>query len=342
MSGKRRRKLAASATPWDGVSNSELSPAEALVKASHQSMYAFRHESFMGDIEFFNGYPQEACPYCGSKTTKYGRDRKGMQRFYCNGCSKVSTPTTATIFEDRKLPLSAWADFLIQTFSYASTSLMTREDRRADTTHPYWTGKLFAVLAGIQDDVILSGDVWIDETYWPVAARDATRRSDGKLPRGLSRNQICIGVGADSSGRSIFFYEGLGKPSMARTQKAFGSHIAPGSRLIHDLEKAHGILVRGLGLTDEKHNASLLKGIPDDLNPLNPVNRLCFLLKSFLRSHPGFARADMQGYLDLFHVMMNDPHEKMEKAALVLDRAMRYPKTLRFREFYNVNSKSES
>ncbi|MDR0500664.1 MAG: hypothetical protein LBG97_05400, partial [Coriobacteriales bacterium] len=72
------------------------------------------------------------------------------------------------------------------------------------------------------------------------------------------------------------------------------------------------------------------------------VNRICFLLKSFLMSHPGFDRDDMQGYLDLFHVMMNKPVDKMEKAALVLDRAMRYPKTIRFREYYNVNSRSES
>jgi hypothetical protein len=72
------------------------------------------------------------------------------------------------------------------------------------------------------------------------------------------------------------------------------------------------------------------------------VNRICFLLKSFLRSHPGFDRSDMQGYLDLFHVMMNKPENKMEKAALVLDRATRYPKTIRFREYYNVNSRSES
>ena len=39
--------------------------------------------------------------------------------------------------------------------------------------------------------------------------------------------------------------------------------------------------------------------------------------------------------------MMNDPVDKMEKAAMVLDRAMRYPKTVRFREFYNVKPRSE-
>lgn len=62
-------------------------------------------------------------------------------------------------------------------------------DGRSDTTHPYWMGKLFAMLDGVQDEIVLSGRVRIDETCFPVALRDAVM-VDGKLLRGLSRNQI--------------------------------------------------------------------------------------------------------------------------------------------------------
>ena len=65
------------------------------------------------------------------------------------------------------------------------------------------------------------------------------------------------------------------------------------------------------------------------------------LLETFLNSHSGFDRDDLPGWLDLFHVMMNEPADKMEKAAKVLDRAMRVPNTLSFREFYNIKSSSE-
>ena len=101
------------------------------------------------------------------------------------------------------------------------------------------------------------------------------------------------------------------------------------------------MLVGRLGLEDESYDARLLRGIDDELNPLQPVNRMCFLLKCFLRAHPGFDRDDVQGYLDLFSVAMNDPADKLEKAALVLDRAMLCPNTLRFRDFYNVKPSSE-
>ena len=100
------------------------------------------------------------------------------------------------------------------------------------------------------------------------------------------------------------------------------------------------MLVGRLGLEDESYDARLLRGIDDELNPLQPVNRMCFLLKCFLRAHSGFNRGDIQGYLDLFSVAMNEPKDKLEKAALVLDRAMLYPNTLRFRDFYNVKPRS--
>lgn len=67
------------------------------------------------------------------------------------------------------------------------------------------------------------------------------------------------------------------------------------------------------------------------------MNRLCFLLKLFLDAHSGFDRDDVGGYLDVFWVMMNPPAEKMAKAAFVLDRAMRVPAKVTFREFYGLN-----
>lgn len=67
----------------------------------------------------------------------------------------------------------------------------------------------------------------------------------------------------------------------------------------------------------------------------------CYLLRLFLDSHTGFDRTRLGGYLDLFWVMMNPPRDKMEKAAFVLDRAMRNPKTLRYRDFYARSPSSD-
>lgn len=343
MSNDEKRWLAPSATPWDGKDEASLSPAELIVMACHRDIYEYRHadSSLEGEAEFFNGYERDACPLCGSADfRRYGHDRHGIRRWRCNSCRRCFTPTTHTIFQDHKLPVADWTEFLLEAFAYESVNGMTRSNRRSETTLPYWMAKLFAVLEGIQDDVVLSGTVQIDEKYYPVAAKDRVLRADGKKPRGLSRNQICIAIGRDSSRASFFARMGLGKPSKARAWAAYGEHIERGSKLVHDMEGSHDILVDKLELASERHNSKLIKALPDKDNPLRDVNELCYLLELFLNSHSGFDRDDLDGYLDLFWVMMNGPATKMEKAALVLDRAMRCPKTLTFREFYKVSSRS--
>ena len=337
MSEKRKKRRAPSATPWDGVSDEDLEPSQLLVARSHRSMYEFRHEAFGGDVDFFNAYARESCPLCGSgEVVKAGLSKSGLQRYACRGCGRRFTPVTGTIFEDRKLPLSAWTDYLLQLFPHNSFESMTREDRRSDTTHPYWMAKLFAVLDGVQDGTVLSGEVQIDETYFPVALRDAIM-VDGKLLRGLSRNQMCIGVGCDSKA-SVYQWEGFGKTSSKKTVDAFGGRIEEGSHLVHDKERGHARLVRELGLTESVCDSKEVCKLPDKDNPLAQVNKLCFLVKHFLKAHSGFKRDNLQGFLDVFYVMANPPEGKMEKAAFVLDRAMHIPKTIRFRSFYNVRT----
>ena len=344
MSDEGKRWLAPSATPWDGKDEASLNPAEAIVMACHRDIYGYRHAngSLEGEAEFFNGYPRDACPLCGSGRIRgNGCDRHGVSRWRCNSCGKSFTPMTGTIFQGHKLPVADWTEFLIETFAYESVRGMTRSNRRSDTTLPYWMAKLFAVLEGVQDDVMLSGTVQIDEKYYPVAAKDRVLRADGKQPRGLSRNQACIAVGCDSSKTPYVARMGLGKPSKARTWNAYGGHIERGSRLVHDMEGSHDVLVEKLGLGSERHNSKLIKQLPDKENPLREVNRLCYHLELFLNSHSGFDRGDLDGWLNLFWVIMAKPADKMEKAAMVLDRAMRCPKTLSFRDFYKLHTRSE-
>lgn len=60
--------------------------------------------------------------------------------------------------------------------------------------------------------------------------------ADGKQPRGLSRNQVCIAVGRDSRKTPYVARMGLGKPSKARTWDAYGAHIERGAKLVHNME----------------------------------------------------------------------------------------------------------
>ena len=114
-----------------------------------------------------------------------------------------------------------------------------------------------------------------------------------------------------------------------------------GSTLSHDKKRSYSVLVERLSWESVEYDAGEISRMPDKENPLREVNRLCFLLEIFLNSHSGFDRDDLPGWLELFHVMMDGPADKIEKAAMVLGCAMRVPKTLSDREFYGIKPSSK-
>ena len=167
--------------------------------------------------------------------------------------------------------------------------------------------------------------------------RDRKRDENGNLLRGLSRNQICIGVATDKK-RTVCFCEGYGRPTQMSSYQTFKNHIAPGSVLIHDKERTHKKLIDKLSLTSKAYASKDLKGLADSENPLEPVNRVHSLLKMFLNAHSGFSRDDLQGYLDLYAFVINPPSEHLEKVEQIIKFAFSSPKSLRYRDQFRESA----
>ena len=57
--------------------------------------------------------------------------------------------------------------------------------------------------------------------------------------------------------------------------------------MIHDKEHAHEIVVNELNLKHKTYNSKVAKKLPDEQNPLTPINDYHSLLKKFLKAHSG-------------------------------------------------------
>ena len=204
-------------------------------------------------------------------------------------------------------------------------------------TSRYWLQKLFLTLENVQDTIVLSDCVWLDETYYTVRSQDIVTKDNGDKLSGLSKNQICIGVATDKQ-YTVFLVEGTGQPTQKKTLETFRDHIKPGSILIHDEETTHAKLVKELSLESRAYSSKDLKGLADKDNPLNPVNHAHDILKKFLNSHSSFDRGNLQGYLNLLAFVTNPPVDMLEKVELVIKLAFQNPKLLRYRDFFGVNS----
>lgn len=324
-------------TPWDG--ENVLTPTQAFLKKSYDIRYENHHRKVgeSDEAEMVNAYAPKCCPFCGSeKFKRSGYTTSGVQRYKC-GCAKTFLPTTGTIFDDHKLSIGEWMEYCLNLFRHVSITADSWSNKNAFNTSRYWLQKLFLTLEGIQDSIVLSGTVWLDETYYRVRSEDVEYNEDGSKLRGISKNQIRIGVATDKQ-NTIFLVEGTGKPSQKRTYETFNRHIAPNSTLVHDNEAAHKKLVEKLALKSVSYSSKDLRGLLDSDNPLYPVNRAHAILKMFLNAHGGFKRENLQGYLDLFAFVTNPPNEMLEKVELVIKRAFNNPKTLRYREFYGLNT----
>ena len=332
FSSKSRRK-----TPWDALSCDDMTPSQQFIKFHHVKHYDERHEPLgsTGEASVINSHSVAVCPFCGSdQFVRNGFSDNGIQQYRCKDCHRKFSPTTGTIYDNHKLSISDWIDFLYNLFAYVSLSSDSWNNRNSFTTTRYWLEKVFLILDEYQKGIVLKGNVILDETFYPVRISDMELNEDGSKPRGLSRNQICIGVACDD----IHVYcvlEGFGKPSQKKTYEAFKDHIEPGSTLIHDMDNSHQKLIRKLGLKEKAYDSKTIKKLPDKLNPLNKVNTIHSRIKKFFYAHNSFNRASIKGYIDLFSFMMNPPADKFEKIDILLNLGFQISKLLRYRDFYS-------
>lgn len=332
MKKKKNRGTPLRSFPWSG--NAEKTDGQLLIESTVGEWYAAKHRVPGGEeISFVNSIKIASCPYCGSaRFVRDGLPDSGLARYRCRSCGKRFNPLTRTIFEGRKIPISEWIEYLIHLFQFHSVKSSAFSNRNDGKTGRYWLSKIFAVLGGIQDGIVLGGTVFIDETYVPVPEGEASKSGD-KLLGGISRNQLCIATAANESS-SVLVASGTGKISKARVLKAYGKHIEEGSALVHDGEKSHRILISQLKLSSSVHPSSETKGMKDDLNPLNRVNRIHGLVQLFLASHGGYDRGNLQDWLNLFWFIMNGPSDLYGKVLAFIELAVSTRKTLKYRDVF--------
>lgn len=320
-------------TPWDNAR--EITHTQKFIKEKYQSDYKKKHPKLAETDEatIINNTEIRSCPYCeADNIRKYGKTKNKIQRYYCNICHRTFTPTACTIFEDHKISISEWIEFSLNIINYGSITMIAKVNKNGINTSIYWLNKLFLILKEYQDDIILKGKVFIDETFFSVIYSEKQQK-DGKFLRGLSKDKFCIGIGCDGK-NTIAIVEGMGKPSDKTTKETFLKHIEEGSTLIHDDEKSHNVLVKDLKLENVSYNSKELKNLDDKVNPLNPINRKCDLLKKFLYSHSGFNREHLQDYLNLFCFIVNGPRDKLKKIEILLNLALNTKVSLKYRELF--------
>ena len=332
---KNRIDTSRQKTPWD--SKDEKTILQNFVSKKYKENYKAKHPKLIDtdEAELLSSITINNCRYCDSENIKKnGKSKNCVQIYYCKDCGRKFNPTTGTIFENHKISITEWIEFLLDIFNYGSTSLTSRVNKNSMNTSTYWLQKVFLILREYQKDILLKKEVYIDEMFYTVIKGDL-KTKDGKKLRGISHNQYCIGIGYDKN-NILAKVECLGKTSTQITYDTFINHIESNSKLIHDDEKSHRKLVKDLSLIDESYKSTYLKTLDDESNPLRPINHQCDLIRQFLNTHSGFDRDDLQNYLNLYCFMNSKPRNKLEKVNILLELALNTKATLKYRNLFNI------
>lgn len=308
-------------------------PLGEMIYNTTEEWYKAKHPKFnIDEVNLVNSICISECPYChAAGIIKNGKRRDGIQTYQCLRCLRRFNPMTGTLFDSRKIPITEWVEFLIHLFQYESMTVSSLDNRNVPSTGQYWTEKLFEVLKHYQDDIMLGGVFWIDETYLSKMPSELSLDEENRKMRGLSRDKYCI-VTATDGDNCVLFASGLGKPSSARISKVMKNHIACHSTMIDDEEKSHQILVDEYHLERISYSSQETSGMDDDANPMNMINTLHKFFKKFMSRHGSYDRDELQSWCNLFCFMYNHKGEVAEMTKDFLKMAISTKKVMRYRD----------
>lgn len=241
--------------------------------------------------------PKPPCPSCESESTwRDGREENGTQRFVCRKCGRRYNSLTGTVLEHSKSELPVWVDFVRLMRFNVPLDAVAEVCRVSHQTAWEWRHRLFAAVDGYQDELVLRGRVWLDETY--VTDTDLTHGYGQAVKRGLSKQKVCIVVAIDVLKNPVAKVCGHGKPSSKRVKDALVGNIAKGSTLVGDKERAHNALAKAVGGEHEAYKADTKD--PVYLERVAMVNNLCSWIKRYLWRFTGMEVKYLQSYLNWY------------------------------------------
>ncbi len=190
------------------------------------------------------------CPKCLSSAYHLdGHTNANHKRYRCNNCDTSYTLLSNSIFNGSKISLHKLV-YYIELMTYnVPLELMCEILQISTNTAELWRKKIFSTVNNYQENLMLSDNVWIDETY--IEDYEVEAISKGKHLRGLSKSKICIVVAIDSNKNMIATIAGHAKPSSKRISKALKLHIKEGSNIIHDGDYSHYWLIQELNCTEK-------------------------------------------------------------------------------------------
>lgn len=231
------------------------------------------------------------CKYCKSTDiTKYGKN-KGIQRYWCNDCSRTFSKSFVRYLH--KTHYEKFIKFIECALKNESIPTIAQTCKISQSCAFEWRHKLFnLIFTHFSAKIELKGLIESDEIYFRNSDKGNFKNGIGRKPRrhgycpgqedraGLSTDKLCVVTGMDRSSNILVDFIGFGKPSTQKLYEVYKDKIVVDSDtvLIVDGEKSYRPLSELMNLKievllkDSKNSNSRLPVINGDFHIQNVNN----------------------------------------------------------------------
>lgn len=246
------------------------------------------------------------CPSCkSSNILKNGKTKSNRQKYICKDCKSSFSDTTNSIIYRTQSNYDQWISFIdCEVHGYTIRETATLLDKNISTIFT-WRQKLYAAIANVKKDIILSGIIQIDATYTSINLKGTkpynmprlSKKRSGSAFRGISHHKVCILTAVDDNDNMLFEITGLG-PETNEMMEKIESKINNCTILISDGKFAYDTYCKEHNCINEMVKSGTY--VNEHGYNLNTINGLHRELVNDLAKRNGVSTKHLQGYLDMF------------------------------------------
>lgn len=292
-------------------------------------------------------YKNLVSPKCKSTNVKKNGTKNEKQRYRCNDCHYVFTLNSHTSLRYTKLSFDKRYEFVdMSQYDMSLLSIASRIKVSLPTTF-LMRHKLFETLKFFQNSLILSGNIYADELYFPRNCKDGSsldyrnsrkHGSDKKEIENRRKDQIIVMMAFDDEGHCLLKRIKTGSNKSEQMDKFFRKRVKDNSTLYTDGYRHYKTIAE---LINAVHIAD--KGTNDMTEEHQRINDFSSSVKRFINDiHKGVSTKYLQSYLNWYSFLyfINHQTDDIKKTLIkILSHLLSSTITITRRELYSRGRK---
>ena len=264
-----------------------------------------------------------ACPNCGSNNVvlngTYKTEHEQRQKYRCNECGKVFSGLHNTLVQGSSFSIFQWLCFIDCLYNGYSIEKTAKLCGTSNSTASSNRAILFFALQLLEEDVLLEGNIGMDETFFERSFKGNRDKQKGfkrdRPPRGrgsqchipgTSKDKTGVVCALDEYGMSIAVVTGRGSATTKELTEALYNHINPEHlKMLHaDSAKAFKAFAARNGFPIQQCKSADVRAgkakLPDTARHIQRAESYNSRLKKFMLRFNGVSSDLLQGYASLF------------------------------------------